>query len=669
MWVWGEPVGGRDHTTKKRFRRWFNKQHKVARIEPTIWEVPRDKSLIIPRPKQMKLEPGWFVINPKTRIVYQNNAISKQCARQIQDEIRERWAIKLKTQVDRGNGKTGDKNSIYLGLPYMGGDAGKLAKKYQMKVARAKPGVQGYGLRSTSKRVIILGADESGLYWGVQSLMMALRWRNQKDEARSGLAIRCMKVLDWPETMERAVFSHKFFKSWFNLPFSEHERAIRLLRLFVRLKINVAYLGTGGGDPDWGPASPYIWPEGAFAKLAEEVRQKYHIELRPCIWMTIGDGGFSFSNIVRDADAWSLVEHNPDEVPKKMVKAFNFNPFKVMSHVLLQRECDRNLEQFAFPSSVFMGDFLYMEFKGASRWGVSAEFIKSGMSKEDAFRLFLNNFAGYLKDRGLRGVLSSAHFLSRKNDELSLTIPPLELSDLYFVDLSDSKGKDEEYKRLSRKIPFERRVNAHPSVLSYMKIAPNPGLCITQVLRNMSNSEQYTRWAGLDRSLTVCAEKFWFGTSDSKVKFGWPDIDMDMWLNEYWDQRDLPSCRRGDTPEFVRIDLRPFVNFSSHPTGKERMIAGYPPALDFRYMKSGVRTLGGVEFEVIDPAKNDDKSVLFIGRPIPNLIEELKNRILEKVTIPVNRKLASLAFLRTRWNSYRGKLDGDSWLKPSCRVV
>jgi hypothetical protein len=45
-----------------------------------------------------------------------------------------------------------------------------------------------------------LTADAEGLYWGVQSLMLAMRWHSAKDPAQNGLGLRCVKVEDWPAT-------------------------------------------------------------------------------------------------------------------------------------------------------------------------------------------------------------------------------------------------------------------------------------------------------------------------------------------------------------------------------------------------------------------------------------------------------------------------------------
>ena len=50
-------------------------------------------------PRKMTLEDGWFLLGRETRIVAQDHREAKRVARQIQGEIRERWAGTFRTRL------------------------------------------------------------------------------------------------------------------------------------------------------------------------------------------------------------------------------------------------------------------------------------------------------------------------------------------------------------------------------------------------------------------------------------------------------------------------------------------------------------------------------------------------------------------------------------------
>ena len=104
----------------------------------------------------------------------------------------------------------------------------------------------------------------------------------------------------------------------------------------------------------------------------------------------------------------------------------------------------------------------------------------------------------------------------------------------------------------------------------------------------------------------------------------------------------------GDRPGFFPLDLRPFVNHTGRATGKETLEPGRMPAIDLRYVPTGRQIFSGVEFDLIDPAENNGKSILTLGRPTPSTVHPKDAAAVMEETgpIPVGRKVASLAFLR-----------------------
>jgi len=139
----------------------------------------------------------------------------------------------------------------------------------------------------------------------------------------------------------------------------------------------------------------------------------------------------------------------------------------------------------------------------------------------------------------------------------------------------------------------------------------------------------------------------------------------------WWFGHDFPAWRAGDPPRFFPLNLRPFVNHASHATGTETLEPGCPPEIDLRYLPTGLQTLGGVPFDILDPAQNDGKGILMLGRPAPGTLDKVAATIRETAgPIPIGRKLAGLAFLRIRWHCRLEKMSfEETWLRPTCRVV
>src|SRR5205807_1937465 len=122
--------------------------------------------------------------------------------------------------------------------------------------------------------------------------------------------------------------------------------------------------------------------------------------------------------------------------------------------------------------------------------------------------------------------------------------------------------------------------------------------------------------------------------------------DLSIWLYSNWYHQDFPAWRAGARPHFTPLDLRKVANQTSHPTGAEILDTGRLPALDLRYVPTGEHVLAGVPFNIIDPAQNDDKAILVVGRPPSPIPKTLVPGIAEQAgPIPVGRRLASLAFL------------------------
>jgi hypothetical protein len=155
----------------------------------------------------------------------------------------------------------------------------------------------------------------------------------------------------------------------------------------------------------------------------------------------------------------------------------------------------------------------------------------------------------------------------------------------------------------------------------------------------------------------LTADAFWNGPAPSAgpelAKFEQAAVNACVRFNERISTGiEYPSWRTGMTPKFFSVDIRA-VCTRSHVddgsaggmgrSGPKEGVNGFGAAFDFRRLPLGAQTFSGIPFEVIDPVKNNWKSMLVVCTApkealIPNTVSS--------ATIPVNRKAASFCILR-----------------------
>lgn len=164
---------------------------------------------------------------------------------------------------------------------------------------------EGYVLSVTREGIIVLGADERGLYWGVQTLRQLLL-RSAEGAAFQGVVIR-----DWPDFSVRAL--HMFPSS------SSRELHVPIIaNLMAPLKLNTLVLQIDhsrfASRPELGTsasADPHL-----LQALAETARQ-HHIEIVPLVnlfghnqWAFVGGANV---NIAANPGApWALNPLKPE---------------------------------------------------------------------------------------------------------------------------------------------------------------------------------------------------------------------------------------------------------------------------------------------------------------------------------------------------------------------
>jgi hypothetical protein len=658
FWVWGEPKG--THQGIKPFARWFPDE-KVPAVKWTTPVLADAPILIVPRPRTLIQEPGWFLIDTKTTIVAQDHPETQRVAKQIQKEIQERWQLSPTIVSDeKGAAQTGG-NYIFLGLPKSNSGAAQRVIAEGLDLQPDK--LQGYALRVTPEKIVILGNDSDGLYYGVQSMMMAMRWRN--DPAGGAPGVPCMKILDWPGTvLQRGIQDRRPYPVMLEMPETEIERVKRLCHLLSRFKFNVIYLGS---RLDISRVSN--WSAGTLAKLCREMREEYRIEIRPTILHEEFEGGSYWMMLSQDTPG--IRESNPDENPEELSgKSLNLCPLNPETYQRHFARIDQTLEEFGYPSKVWMFGQAYVAESTGSRWAQCRCCQRSGLSSEDLYQIFVNRIADHLALRKTAGLLGCqwVRFGDRTAaDRRLISIDPQHLPDSLEYELPADINANAR-PLLNAMFDPSRTASGPADWPSGERFVLGPPQCETEILHGLAGSEISLL---KKRPLADHVEAMWY-SPEPPPEGSFDRTDLGAYVNAWWYHREFPAWLPGERPKFFKLDLRPFVNHTSQATNRERLEAGRPPEIDLRYLPTGTQTLSGVPFDIIDPATNNGKALLMLGRPKPPILPSVAEGISEKTgPIPVGKRLASLAFLRTQWFCGTGGplYWADTWLHPTCRVV
>ena len=652
FWVWGEFKGS--HSGIKPFAAWVPDEKVPPKKAITTAPDP-EACLIYPRPRKMTAEPGWFVIGPRTRIVAQGDAEARRVAGQIRDEIRQRWQIVLPMEEEPADA-AGLDDMIYVGQPRRGPMAEQLRKAEGLEIRPNSP--QAYSLRASRQRAVVLGADDDGLYWAVQSLMLAMRWHSSKDSKQNGLGVRCIKVEDWPATLDRTVFFTE--GTLFGAIEPEIPRILDNAHLQTRFKLNATYSALS--EP------PLPWAPGRVAEVCRQIRNQYHMEVRPMLMTPPAYYLGGWNKIVAAAKDFSVVERDPDEAPEDLGAALNLCPLNPRTYSLINERIDELIEQYGSPSKIWMGGLVNHAPVEGSRWVACRECLKSDKSKDELFVCFADKIAQHLQERHVTGVVEP-HAVA-------------------FGDRTDPKWKRAivaaDVLRLPRDFEYILPPGFAPAKCAALQGRISPSQTADGATEWPSRERMFRGPMGSDigtmgklgetwhlAGMVATVEQMWYGP-DSPPAGAIDYVDLNVFANCWHFQRDLPSWRAGDRPTFFPIDLRPFVNHTGNPTGTETLEAGRVQEVDLRYVPKGKQVLSGVEFDLIDPAANQGKNILMLGRPIPGAThpKDAASVVESAGPIAVGRKLASLAFLTAGWQASTQDFQRHhKWLLPTCRVI
>jgi hypothetical protein len=280
---------------------------------------------------------------------------------------------------------------LYVGQPKLGALAERLRKEEKLTLEN-RP--QAYALRVSPRGMIVLGNDSHGLYWGVQSLMLAMRWHSSKDPKQNGLGVHCVKIEDWPATLDRSLL----YTEWtcFASAVSEVPRLLRNFHLQARFKANAVYSDAEGHRDDISTTLSAVQE----AEICRQVRERYHLEVRPMLLDNpVAHHGWQM--MVHAANNTRLVENNPDEGQAELagLPCVNLCPMNPKTYDLAFSRLDALLENYDWPGKIWLDGLVYASPQAGSRWGICRDCQRSRKTNDDLFAFFAGKISQRLREQ------------------------------------------------------------------------------------------------------------------------------------------------------------------------------------------------------------------------------------------------------------------------------
>ncbi|NEW82348.1 MAG: family 20 glycosylhydrolase [Mariniphaga sp.] len=209
-------------------------------------DIKAETPIIFPIPQQMLLTQDIFTLDGTVSIVVPENVSEKDIslARFLLGELSAKYSLALKIEK---LSKIPKDNKVIV----MGTIANPLIKKYiadnNLEINQKSPGAEGYVLHVSNKMVFIGGWDDSGAFFGMQSLRQLIQNGNGKE-------IQGLKVTDWPNMPfrgirlyvpgpENFVFFNRFIKDFMALyKYNKLIMEVNCMRLDKHPEVNAGWI-------------------------------------------------------------------------------------------------------------------------------------------------------------------------------------------------------------------------------------------------------------------------------------------------------------------------------------------------------------------------------------------------------------------------------------------
>lgn len=236
---------------------------------------------VIPEPQQMKLTDGDFPLNEHTTIVVGETAYSEDYrgAQSFAEEVKLLYGFEPKIVRESvlrqaQHAQDGQAQHAQNGGLILIGEAAlnkTLAAAAKLDGIAAPDKDEGYALKVTPQRVLVLGHDRTGSFYGMQTLKQLVK------ASANGVAIQGCEINDWPSLKYRGV--HLFTG---NRALAFHKKLID--RILTRFKMNNIVLEVDfvkwKSDPSI--AVPFSEDQADVKREIDYARQRF-IEINPLL--------------------------------------------------------------------------------------------------------------------------------------------------------------------------------------------------------------------------------------------------------------------------------------------------------------------------------------------------------------------------------------------------
>ena len=590
---------------------WGNKMD--GRIVPPVAYLQQKGKIVIQNPKEIPLEQGMdtpflpvpqrfkygkkeIVLDPSFKIIISPDSTerTKETSDVLKEELFLSTGQNFQKDLFRGSYNT-DAQVIFLGIcsdrKFLT-DVRKIFKDFPAVVE--KP--EGYVLVAQDKKILVLGADEPGLFCGCMSLLELLKMKNGE------WVIPEITISDWPECPYRMMQVR---------PAPE----ANLLRALARYKINYVEF-----------AYRYNKKIVELSKMAERYFIKTILGADPRIVL----------NLTTDPE---IIEKSPEEKIEDLgFGRRNICPSNPKTWELYFKELDQWIDHFTGFLNINF-DEMYQTPNG-SRWNVCQLCRAKNKHSYEILADAINTLHRYAAKHKLKLLMLDTCFMGRSisnpddndpdwrkaldiipKDIVMAVWHPADVNELFF-----SKGFTQVYLSLTGGNWKKRNF---------------PGKYYSGVL-----------WYGLDSLFKVPfvlqeSQACW---SPGKALPGAGD-PIDVNINEislHWEEivnGSIYPSRIASSKDYFFVDISSVANnsFTDEKPFDGKGWIDFGPNFDLKAMVPGEKMFNGVPFKIIDEKKNNGKSCItvhnrgYVDRTFPFRVE-----------IPVpDKKLISLNFLHT----------------------
>ncbi len=518
----------------------------------TLRDKPTEKPVIVPTPQRLTWRDGRLRLPRRMVILLPPGAKGRQftAPRELAEDLNERYGLQVQVVTTASHKPAvlvGWDNKLPTGLPPAHG---------------LKP--EGYKLTVTPNAAFVVGADERGAFYGVQTI------RQLVCEDAEGPYLPCCEIVDWPETQIRGWHA----SSPWNPESIDAWR--RVIATWAALKYNLVVLEVNGrmhydSYPDLGKGLT----KQQMRELVQFARDHY-LEPVPQL-ATFGH----FNYVLNNPKYAHLGERFKKRGGGWARSTWNYCPSNPEVYKLVFALMDELIE-------VFQPKYFHIGHDEAS---FSAIGTCEKCSKKKPWELWAEDIIklhDYLKAKGLRTMLWAEQFLEHRNGSApyyTARALPLVPKDLIMCHWQYSPVKQQ------------------PDIKFFMdrgfQVLGSPWFWPDNVYYMAQEVHRYgalgflgTSWYGLDRAMSERAwlQGAWVLGAENSWTPGHPDIDAIKYSTLTVARRLLFDLRRRVSRRWMLIDLGPYCNTNVPGTRAKR--DRLEP--DLSRVKPGVHWLAGI---------------------------------------------------------------------------